>query len=153
MARHMFPPVPPAARATADPTIGDNSLDGTGRHMCQANVSPSEAKAPRSAPYVRPMTEAQWMTRVLDTAAWHGWRCYHPFDSRRSTPGWPDLTMVRRGRLVIAELKTASGRVTPAQREWLADLSACPGVETYLWRPEDWPTVKKTLASNERTPA
>jgi len=92
------------------------------------------------------LTEAQWQRRVIDLAGWCGWLAYHPFDSRRSTAGWPDLALVRDGRLVLAELKSEAGRVSPEQRTWLAELSSVAGVETYLWRPSDWPKVQKTLA-------
>jgi len=62
---------------------------------------------------------------------------FHPFDSRRSTPGWPDIVLVRPPSVIFAELKTATGRLTPAQRTWLDALDGCPGVEAYLWRPSD----------------
>lgn len=91
------------------------------------------------------LTERQWQDRVVDLARWHGWRTYHTHDSRRSAAGFPDLVLVRGGRLLFVELKSSSGRVTPAQRVWLADLSACPGVEVHLWRPADWVEVQTTL--------
>ena len=40
----------------------------------------------------------------------------------------------RHPRVVFAELKRETGKLTPAQTEWLDDLAAA-GVETYLWRP------------------
>jgi hypothetical protein len=91
------------------------------------------------------MTEAQWQSRVVDLAAWCGWLVFHPHDSRRSTPGWPDLVMVRDGRLILAELKTERGRVSVEQKRWLAALSLVVGVEVYLWRPSDWPAVQRSL--------
>jgi len=92
------------------------------------------------------LSEKAWQQVVLDLAGWRGWRTYHPFDSRRSTPGWPDLVLVRRGRLLVAELKTATGRVSADQQAWLTDLSACPGVEVFVWRPSAWPAVQEVLA-------
>lgn len=59
--------------------------------------------------------------------------------------GWPDWTLVRRGRLVIAELKSERGRMGPGQEEWLADLAEVPGVETYVWRPRDIPQIREVL--------
>lgn len=91
------------------------------------------------------LTEKQWQQRVVGFARLHRWRTFHALDSRGSTPGWPDLAMVRRGRFVLAELKTATGRVSPAQQDWLTDLAACPGAEVHLWRPSDWPRVQETL--------
>jgi hypothetical protein len=58
--------------------------------------------------------------------------------------------LARRGhgpptRLILAELKTDRGKVTPHQAEWLELLGACPGVETYLWRPADFDTIAEVL--------
>jgi hypothetical protein len=50
--------------------------------------------------------------------------------------------MVRRGYLIVAELKAATGRVAPAQQAWLDDLLAVSvgvnRVQVYEWRPEHW---------------
>jgi hypothetical protein len=54
--------------------------------------------------------------------------------------------MVRPPRIVFAELKAEAGKVTEHQARWLALLSACPGVETYLWRPSDLERIAKVLA-------
>ena len=91
------------------------------------------------------MTERAWLGRVRDLAQLHRWRTYHTHDSRRSEPGFPDLVLVRGPRLVVAELKTAAGRVTPDQRAWLDALHGCGPPEVHLWRPDDWPTVLATL--------
>jgi hypothetical protein len=92
------------------------------------------------------VTERQFQQQVLDWALLNGWLVYHPFDSRRSQVGFPDLTLVRDGRLVFAELKTATGRVSAAQHEWLGALRAVAGCETHVWRPADWPVVERALA-------
>lgn len=89
------------------------------------------------------MREREWQAQVIEAARLLGWRVYHTHDSRRSEPGWPDLALVR-DRLVMAELKTANGRVSTAQEGWLDALQAA-GVETYLWRPSDWDAVIATL--------
>jgi hypothetical protein len=47
--------------------------------------------------------------------------------------------MVRAGRVVVAELKGPRGELGEAQGRWLAELGACPGIETFLWTPTDWP--------------
>lgn len=74
----------------------------------------------------------------MKLAVGNGWLVYHPFDSRRSEPGYPDLTMVRRRVLVFAELKTLKGRLRPEQREWLECLASVPGIIVKRWRPSDW---------------
>jgi VRR-NUC domain len=74
-----------------------------------------------------------------------GWRYYHSHDSRRSVAGFPDLVCVRGRRVLVAELKTANGRVRSEQREWL-DAFALAGVESHLWRlPGDWAKVGTVL--------
>ncbi len=72
------------------------------------------------------------MASVLAMARALGWRAYHTRDSRGSEPGFPDVVLARRGRVIFAELKTESGRVTRPQLEWLGDL---PGA--VIWRPGD----------------
>lgn len=82
------------------------------------------------------MTERQLQGTVQQLATLHGWRWYHTHDSRRSAPGFPDLVMVHptQGRVVWAELKRASGRLTKDQKAWIADLEAA-GQEVHVWRP------------------
>ena len=85
------------------------------------------------------MTEKAFMASVIELATLCRWRCYHAFDSRRSSPGYPDLTLAKSGRVIHVELKTERGRVSSAQREWLEALGG------ELWRPSDWPTIEATL--------
>lgn len=102
------------------------------------------------------ISEAQFLRAVLDYAELHGWRSAHfrPAMNRRGrweTPmtgrdakGFPDLVLVR-DRIVIAELKSATGRPSIEQVEWIAVLKRA-GVETYIWRPGSWPEIEATLA-------
>ena len=61
-------------------------------------------------------TEAQFQAVVIEYAELHGWRVYHTHDSRRSQPGFLDLTMVRPPRLIFAELKSEDGNPKPLTR-------------------------------------
>ena len=78
---------------------------------------------------------------------------YHTYDSRKSEPGFPDLVLVRRGRIIFAELKRRGGQLTGAQGRWLNELDHCednamyhasfipaarPVVTVHTWRPSDW---------------
>ena len=92
-----------------------------------------------------PETEAGWLEFVRNYARYRKWRTMHPLRSDGTEPGWPDLTLCRPPRLVISELKTERGRVSPAQRNWLADLQACRTLEVYLWRPTQRPEVLEVL--------
>jgi hypothetical protein len=83
------------------------------------------------------ITEKQWQADVVEIAQLFGWHAYHTFDSRRSTPGFPDLILVRPPVLIAVELKTDKGRITPTQQAWLDELAHCTEIRTHLWRPAD----------------
>ena len=89
------------------------------------------------------LSEKQFQSQVVALARACGWLCYHTYDSRRSTAGFPDLVMVRE-RVVFAELKRDGGRPTIPQSNWLHRLREA-GQEAYLWRPADWDAIEKTL--------
>ena len=92
-----------------------------------------------------PTPERDWQATVVEAAERLGWRVYHTYDARRSHPGFPDLVLVRPPRLRVCELKGDRGRLTPEQRAWLADLTAC-GVEVAVWRPaDDWDAIVAAL--------
>lgn len=92
-----------------------------------------------------PITEKQFQAQVLDLARILGWHTYHPFLSKWSERGWPDLAMVRPPRLVFAELKSGKGILSAAQVKWLGLLGDCPGVESYVWRPENLDAIADVL--------
>ena len=113
------------------------------------------------------ISEAAFQSAVLDFAGLNGWKAMHMADSRREVVrkktgarlfvgdrlarGWPDLTLVRGGVMVLAELKSERGRLSPEQREWLDALrivaAAAPGVVLVrVWTPASWPDVELTLA-------
>jgi len=89
-------------------------------------------------------TERAFQNEVVRYARMMGWRLYHTHDSRRSEAGFPDLVLVRRPRLVWAELKSERGRLTDDQRAWIEELRAC-GQEVHVWRPSNWMIVAETL--------
>jgi hypothetical protein len=105
--------------------------------------------------------EASLLSKVMAYAhmrQWHCWhdratnaarRCYACGAARRgprNAPGLPDLLLVRRPRLVVAELKRVGEEPTPAQWGWLREFAAC-GIETYIWTTsaDDWEDVKRIL--------
>lgn len=102
------------------------------------------------------MPEKAFMAQIIEAAEWLGFMAYHPFDSRKSVPGYPDLTLVGKpggtnaGRLLFIELKRETGRYSDSQLVWLGALMACDGVETYTWRPRD---VDAALAILQARPA
>lgn len=110
-------------------------------------------------PALPKLTEARWQRQVVEYAALMGWRVWHDNATNaprlcsscgevtrlpRNARGLPDLILVRRPRVVWAELKADRGRLTDEQAAWLSDLRAS-GQEVHLWRPSDWPTVERVL--------
>jgi hypothetical protein len=100
-----------------------------------------------------PMSEADYQRRIIDAAHAHHWRVAHfrPARTERSwvTPvaadgkGFPDLILVRDSVLAI-EVKTAKGRVSSEQHEWLGAFAAA-GVRAMVARPADWSRVLSAL--------
>lgn len=91
------------------------------------------------------LSERQFQSQVVKAAGLLGWRCYHTLRSEGSAAGFPDLVLVRRPRVVFAELKAQRTPVTDDQRAWIAELRAC-GQEAYIWRPDDWSTIERVLS-------
>lgn len=100
------------------------------------------------------VTESGFLKTVTELASVRGWRWYHQRPARTANGwrtamsghvGFPDLVLVRGNRLIFAELKV--GRNTPdsEQREWLQRLSAVPGIEVCVWRPNQWPAIERAL--------
>jgi hypothetical protein len=82
------------------------------------------------------MPEKALLNQVRALATALGFLIYHTHRSDRSEPGFPDLTLVKAGRLIFAELKTQKGKTTQPQDAWLMRLEASTA-EVYLWRPID----------------
>ena len=83
------------------------------------------------------ITEKEFMSQVKDLAKIYHWKFYHPFLSKWSERGYPDITLIRPPRIIFAELKREGGVLSPSQQEWAELLRACPGIEYYLWRPNN----------------
>lgn len=114
-------------------------------------------------------TEAEFQQGVVDYAHLMGWKVHHTRPARTDkgwrTPiqgdaGYPDLTMARRGRIVIAELKSETGKLTREQAAWLEHLPPrvaqeeddsadrdlhAHAIEVYVWRPSDWLHILEVL--------
>jgi hypothetical protein len=92
---------------------------------------------------IKQQSEEQFQAAVIEYATLCQWAIFHPFDSRRSEAGYPDLTLVRE-RVVFVELKTEKGKVSTPQKLWSMRLLLA-GAEYYLWRPSDWSQIEQTL--------
>lgn len=95
-------------------------------------------------------TEAQFLRQVRELAKMLGWAFYHPFLSKWSERGWPDVTLVKPPRMILAELKGEGRKPTESQRHWLDLLKQVPGIEVYLWYPEDLEEIAEILRGERR---
>lgn len=106
-------------------------------------MTPSQPRLPMQIPPLLP-DEREYQRQVLDLMKVLGWRCVHhrPLRTRHGwqtgveghgSAGWPDIVGVKDGRLLVAELKSAKGRLTDDQAAWLRLLAAA-GVECFVWR-------------------
>ena len=91
------------------------------------------------------LTEKQFEAQVKDLAKMFGWRYYHPFLSKWSERGWPDVVLLRDGRLILAELKSEKGKLTEHQARWLWALRKVPGIRVYVWRPRHIEKIAEIL--------
>ncbi len=91
------------------------------------------------------MSEKQFLALVIELAKRFGYKVEHVFEAyqyaRRTSKGFPDLVLVKEGRLIFAELKGVKGQVSPEQYDWLEALGRT-GAEVYLWR-EDTDTLEE----------
>ncbi len=94
--------------------------------------------------------EVDFQSRVVDLAHLWGWHVVHYRAAwqrgKWRTPmqgdqGCPDLILARGGVVILAELKTDSGKPTAAQLAWLT----AAGEHARLWRPRDWDEIVATL--------
>lgn len=91
--------------------------------------------------------ERDLQAAIIEAAQRLGYRVYHTFDSRRSSPGFPDLVLCKDGRLIFAEIKNERHKLTPHQVDWLRALESVEGIEVYVWRPESLDDAIGVLAA------
>src|SRR3981081_4386953 len=82
---------------------------------------------------LRTIPEASFQIRVIEVAKMYGWLVHHGRPAMRQNggfstpiqggPGFRDLVLARRGRVIFAELKTETGKVTQFQERWLGELN------------------------------
>lgn len=82
------------------------------------------------------MTEAALQAEIVKTCKQLGLRYFHCAIPQFSKAGFPDLVIVGPCGVLWRELKRESGRVSPHQEAWLADLTRA-GQDAGVWRPAD----------------
>ena len=100
------------------------------------------------------MTESEFQAKVTTLAESLGWDWFHVGRTGKHKPngakgtlgkGWPDLTLVRRDRLIFAECKIGAEQLKPEQAAVLGVLGST-NCMTYVWRPEQWNVILEVLA-------
>jgi len=99
-----------------------------------------------------PMLEKDFQAQVVELAKLLGWKVYSTraamtmkgFRTPVTSKGFPDLLLLRKGRLIGAELKV-SAKVSPEQEVWLSELSEVPGITCHVWRPSQMTEIVEAL--------
>jgi hypothetical protein len=105
-------------------------------------------------PTLPKLSEAQFTAQVIAFAKLHGWKCAH-FRPGRTARGWrtavqgdgvgfPDLVLVRKDTMMVAELKVGRRQPTAEQDAWLAAFQRCD-VPVFVWTPADWEQIEFML--------
>ena len=101
----------------------------------------------------RAISEEAFTRSVIALAQLCGWRVHRNWTELHSPKGWPDLVCCREekgvGRLVFIEAKSARGKLSPKQAEWLSLLGRVPGVMALCIRPQDWDEVVALLQRSQ----
>lgn len=96
------------------------------------------------------MTEKQLMTGLVRAAKQLGYLVYHAAYAIGSEPGFPDLTIVGKGRLWFFELKGPKGRVSEAQEAWIAALSGAGVDARIVWAVDYDSAMQELMDAYER---
>jgi hypothetical protein len=92
-------------------------------------------------------SETEWRSYVMEAARFAGWSVFYWPDSRRTTPGWPDIALLRVPDFLLVELKTNNGKLTRQQQLTISELQAS-GIHVEVWRPVDEAHVMRYLKRN-----
>ena len=88
--------------------------------------------------------EKDFQQAVTDAARTMGWLCYHPYDSRKSSAGFPDCVLVRGSLCLFRELKMTKGKVSIYQQNWLDALTDA-GQDAKVWYAHEWDAIIEEL--------
>ncbi len=102
------------------------------------------------------MSESDLQTAIVDLAHLYGWRIAH-FRPAQTKYGWrtpvsadgkgfPDLCLVKGGKLIFWEVKSGYSPLREEQDEWLKRLGRVDGVIAMVVRVADWGYIYKTLS-------
>ncbi len=90
----------------------------------------------------------QLKQRIIELARYRGFEfIYHTWNSIHSPAGFPDLLLLRSGRLVVIELKIRPDNLRAEQYEWLIAFRGITDF-VFVWddSDEDFEEIKAVLA-------
>jgi len=91
------------------------------------------------------ISEAEFQNTVIDLAKRCGFEfIYHTWRSDHSPAGFPDLIILKDGRMIVAELKKVGGQLSAEQYFWLLEFLEVTD-DVYLWDEDDWNEVLKII--------
>ena len=100
--------------------------------------------------HYKAITERAFTAQVIALARWHKWRVAHFRPAQTQSGRWitamqgdvgfPDLVLARAGKVLFAELKSESGKLTRKQMEWAHELRIMR-----IWRPRDIDLIEAEL--------
>jgi len=96
------------------------------------------------------LSEKAFQQQIVDLARLNAWAVFHPYDSRRSEPGFPDLICVRGAILLAIECKSETGRIRPEQQVWIDKLKRVKIVVADVVRPSDMDGIARVLGARRR---
>ena len=90
--------------------------------------------------------ESGFQAAIVELVKATGNRAYHTYNSRKSEPGFPDLTIYGSVGFLMVETKRVKTKCTGPQLETGARLVEV-GVDWLVWRPHDWPELEVVFTS------
>ena len=108
------------------------------------------------------ITEREFQDSVIELFQRYKWHICH-FRPARTQEGWrtaiqgdkgfPDTLITKDGQLIIAEIKSEGGKLSPEQIDWytllsLVELSSDGALKVFVWRPSMWASIE-SIAKGE----
>lgn len=95
------------------------------------------------------LTEWEFQKLVISLADEYNWLWTHNYDNRKvvGRSGFPDLCLLRKDKMIFAELKIGREMPTFEQRKWINGINSFGKKRIYavVWRPEDYYKIKNEL--------
>ncbi len=79
------------------------------------------------------LTEAQIQLQIIEALRFDGWLCVRNAQGAFAHKGYADWTIIKKGRVIFMEIKTATGRQSQSQLEFM-HVVRCAGGEYMLVR-------------------